>query len=41
MREGSVDQINEEGWWEEGDVGVIGVVRREEVRAAREGVGAG
>ena len=39
--EGGVDEVNKEGWWEEGDVGVIGVVRREEVRAAREGVGAG
>ena len=39
--EGGVNKIDKEGWWEEGDVGVIGVVCREEVRTAREGVGAG
>ena len=39
VREGGVDQVNKEGWWEEGDVGVVGVIRREEVGSAGEGVG--
>ena len=38
--EGSVDEIDKEGRREESDVGVVGIVRGEEVRAAREGVGA-
>ena len=40
VREGSVDEVNERGWWEEGDVGVVGVVRGEEVRTAGKGIGA-
>ena len=40
MREGGVDQVNEEGRWEEGDIGVIRVIRGKEIRAAGEGVGA-
>ena len=39
MREGGVDEVNEEGWREEGDVGVVKVVRGEEVRTAGKGVG--
>ena len=37
--EGGVDKIYEEGWWEEGDIGVVGIIRREEVGSAGEGVG--
>ena len=40
MREGGVDEVDEKGWWEEGDVGVVGVIRGEEVRSAGEGIGA-
>ena len=38
--EGGVDKVNEEGRWKEGDIGVVGVVRGEEVGSAREGIGA-
>ena len=41
MREGSVDEVNEKGRWEKGDVGVIRVIHGEEVRTAGKGVGAG
>ena len=37
--EGGVDQDNEEGRREEGDVCVVGVIRGEEVGSAGEGVG--
>ena len=37
--EGSVNQVDKEGWREEGDVGVVRVIRREEVGSAREGIG--
>ena len=37
--EGGVDKVHEEGWREEGDIGVVGVIRREEVGSAGEGVG--
>ena len=40
VREGGVDEVNEKGRRKEGDVGVVGVVRGEEVGSAREGVGA-
>ena len=40
VREGGVDEINKEGWWEEGDIGVVRIVRGEEVRSAGEGIGA-
>ena len=36
--EGRVDKIDKERWREEGDVGVIGVIRWEEVRSAGEGI---
>ena len=38
MRESGVDQVDKEGRWEEGDIGVVGVIRRKEVRAAGEGI---
>ena len=38
--EGGVDKVYKEGRWEEGDVGVVRVICREEVGSAREGVGA-
>ena len=37
--EGGVDEVNKKGWWEEGDVGVVGVIRGEEVGSAGEGIG--
>ena len=36
--EGGVDQVNKEGWWEKGDVGVVGVICGEEVGSAGEGI---
>ena len=39
--EGSANEIDEKGRWEEGDLVVVGVIRGEKVRSAREGVGAG
>ena len=39
MGEGGVDEINKERWRKEGNVGVVGIIRREEVRSAGEGVG--
>ena len=39
VREGSVDEVNEKGWWEEGDVGIVRVIHREEVRSAGKGIG--
>ena len=41
MREGGVDEVNEKGRREEGDVGVVGVIRGEKIRAAGEGIGSG
>ena len=41
MREGSVDEVNEKGRREEGDVGVVGVVCGEKIGAAGEGIGSG
>ena len=38
--EGGVNQVDKEGWRQEGDVGVVKVTRGEEVRSAGEGVGA-
>ena len=38
--EGGVDKIDKERRRKEGDVGVVGIIRGEEVRAAGEGVGA-
>ena len=40
MREGGVDKVDEKGWWEQSDTGVIRVISGEEVRPAGEGVGA-
>ena len=40
VREGGVDEVDEKGRWEEGDVGVVRVIRGEEVGSARKGVGA-
>ena len=40
VREGSVDEVNEKGRQEEGDVGVVRVIRGEEVGPAGEGIGA-
>ena len=39
MGEGGVDEVYKEGRWEEGDVGVVGVILREEVGSAGEGIG--
>ena len=36
--EGGVDEVNEKGGWKEGDISVVGVIRREKVRAAGEGI---
>ena len=38
--EGGVDEVDEEGRSKEGDIGVVGVIRGEEVRSAGEGIGA-
>ena len=38
--EGGVNKIDKEGWWKEGDVGVVGILCGEEVGSAGEGVGA-
>ena len=40
VREGGVDEVDEKGRREEGDVGVVGVIRGEEVGSAGEGIGA-
>ena len=37
--EGGVDEVDEEGWWEEGDIGVVRVIGGEEVRTAGKGIG--
>ena len=37
--EGSVNQVNKEGRWKEGDISVVRVIRGEEVRTAGKGVG--
>ena len=37
---GGVNQVDKEGWWQEGDIGVVRIIRGEEVRPAREGIGA-
>ena len=39
MGEGSVDEIDEKGWREEGDVGVVEIVHGEKIRAAGKGIG--
>ena len=39
MGEGGVDEIDKEGWWEEGDIGVVGIIRGEKVGSAGEGIG--
>ena len=39
--EGGVDQVDEEGWREEGYVGVIGIVRGEKIRVAGKGIRSG
>ena len=39
MGEGGVDKVDKEGRWKEGDIGVVGIIRREEVRLAGEGIG--
>ena len=36
--EGGVDEVNKKGRREEGDVGVVGVICREEIRAAGKGI---
>ena len=41
VREGGVDEVDKQGRREEGDVGIIGIIGREEVGPAREGVGSG
>ena len=38
MREGGVDEVDKQGWQEEGDVGVVGIIGREEVGSARKSV---
>ena len=38
MREGSVNQVDKKGRWEESDVGVVRVIHGEEVRSAGKGV---
>ena len=37
--EGGVNEVDKEGQWEEGDIGIVRVIRGEEVGAAGEGVG--
>ena len=37
--EGGVNEIDKEGWRKEGDIGVVGIIRGEEVGSAGEGVG--
>ena len=39
VREGGVDKVHKEGWREEGDIGVIGVIGGEKVGSAGEGIG--
>ena len=39
LGEGGVNEVDEKGWREEGDVGVVGVVCGEEVGLAGEGIG--
>ena len=39
MGEGGVDEIDKEGGRKEGDIGVVGIIRGEEVGSAGEGVG--
>ena len=41
VREGGINKVNEKGRWEEGNVGVVEVVCREEIRTAGKGIGAG
>ena len=38
MREGGVDEVDEKGRREKGDVGVVRVIRGEEVRTAEKGI---
>ena len=38
VREGGVDEVDEEGWWEEGHISVVGVVGGKEVWAAGKGI---
>ena len=37
--EGGVYEVDEEGWWEEGNVGVVRIVGGEEVGTAGKGIG--
>ena len=37
--EGGVNQVNKEGWWQEGDIGIVRVISGEKIRVAGEGVG--
>ena len=41
MREGSVNQVDKKGRWEESDISVVEVIRGEEVGVAGKGIGAG
>ena len=36
--EGGVDQVDKEGWREEGDISVVRIIRGEEIRATGEGI---
>ena len=40
VREGGINKVNEKGRWEEGNIGVVGVIRGEEIRTAGKGIGA-
>ena len=39
MGEGSVDEVDKEGWQEEGDVGVVGIIRGKKIGMAGKGIG--
>ena len=39
MGEGGVNEVDKKGWRKEGDIGVVGIIRGEEVGSAGEGVG--
>ena len=41
MGEGSVDEIDKERWWKEGDIGVVRIICGEKVGSAGEGIRSG
>ena len=38
MREGGVNEVNKKGGWKQGDIGVVGIIRGEKIRAAGKGI---